>query len=152
MTSVPVLSESIRAALQQTLAGEHAALAVCAVLGARTSASANPTLRSELDTLWATHRTRRDLLDGWLRADGANPVAAAPNYALPGPIASADEIRNTAALVEERCTALYSDLVSHTVDEIRTWAIGVLRDSALEELTLGAAPRSFPGAEEFLSS
>ncbi|MDP3890795.1 DUF4439 domain-containing protein, partial [Nocardioides sp.] len=58
-------------ALQSTLAGEHAAVWVLGVLGARTSALSDPAtpgggLREELAGSYREHRTRRDHLDGVL--------------------------------------------------------------------------------------
>ena len=47
-------------ALQQTLAGEHAAVYVYGVLGGRVSSSEQPDLARRLSSAYAVHRGRRD--------------------------------------------------------------------------------------------
>ena len=72
-------------ALQTTLAGEHAAVYVYGVLGARTSRSAEPQLFADVADAYATHRARRDQLMTMVRDAGGTPVAAEPAYELPEP-------------------------------------------------------------------
>ncbi len=141
--------EALLDSMQQLLAGEHAALAVTAVLGARTSVSTQPALRSRLDTTWAVHRTRRDLLQETVSSWGADAVPAAPAYRIPGPDpTNPARIREAALTVESGCTALYANLVTRSTDALRSWAIGALCGSAVRELGFGGNPVAFPGAEE----
>ena len=63
-------------ALQQTLAGEHAAVYVYRALAGRVSGSAQPTLAARLGSAYTTHRGRRDQLTAMVRLAGGDPVAA----------------------------------------------------------------------------
>ena len=72
-------------ALQQTLAGEHAAVYVYRALAGRVSSSADPDLASGLAAAYALHRGRRDQLVTMVRAASGDPVAADVSYQLPNP-------------------------------------------------------------------
>lgn len=134
-------------AVQQALAAQHAALYTGAVLAARTSASAQPTLRSALSERWTEHRELRDQVEAMLRTAGEAPVAADPGYVMPGGSDSPAQVKQTAALVETRCTEAWSALVGHTEPgELRTWAMAQQRESAVRELVFGGNPVAFPGA------
>ena len=74
-------------ALQTTLEAEHAAVYVYGVLGARTSASADPQLYGDLVAGYSAHRGRRDQLRTMLHDLGETPVAAEPALA---PLNAAD--------------------------------------------------------------
>ena len=63
-------------ALQQTLAGEHAAVYVYGVLGGRLSATEHPELMAAVVDAYDTHVARRDHVTGRVVAAGAEPVAA----------------------------------------------------------------------------
>ena len=69
-------------ALQTTLEGEHAAVYVYGVLGARTSSSAEPELFAEISDGYAAHRARRDQLRSVVFDEGETPVASEPAYEL----------------------------------------------------------------------
>lgn len=133
------------AALQRTLAGEHAAVYLYGILGAHASKSRQPTLFAELDATYAGHRAARDDLTRLISAQGEDPVAAEVSYELPGKVGSAGEITATALTIERRMTLLYGALVGHTAGRQRSWAIGQLDRSALRELRFGARPSPFPG-------
>lgn len=133
------------AALQAALAAEHAAVWTYGVLGGQTSQSAEPRLYDEVSTAYALHRSRRDQLMRWLRDDRRTPVAAAAGYHLPNEVRNAGEIRVAARLVETRCTATYTVLVSNTETERRAWAIRALVDAATREVRLGGDPVDLPG-------
>ncbi|MDN5743836.1 MAG: ferritin-like domain-containing protein, partial [Nocardioidaceae bacterium] len=64
------------AALQTTLAAEHAAVFVYGALGARTSLSGQPALYRALTAAYSLHRDRRDELSARVQTAGADPVAA----------------------------------------------------------------------------
>ncbi|HZJ06926.1 MAG TPA: ferritin-like domain-containing protein [Nocardioidaceae bacterium] len=135
-------------ALQTTLAGEHAALYVYGVLGGRVSASDEPTLSSGLDTAYNIHRGRRDQLISMIRLVGAEPVVAEVSYDLPNPALSAPQLERAALVVEQRCTAVYADMVGSTARASRQWAIDALIESAVRQLGFGGETVPFPGAPE----
>jgi hypothetical protein len=133
-------------ALQTTLAGEHAALFVVGFLGAQTSQSGSPQLYATLRDSYDGHRERRDLLEHRVRAEGAEPVAAAASYELPD--VRPDDPRTVAAAglaVERACGATYGFLVANATGTARAWAIDAVLDSARRELAVGGRPRTFPG-------
>jgi len=132
-------------ALQATLAGEHAALYVYGSLGARTSASAAPTLYAALRAGYDVHRAQRDRLNRVVRDLGADPVAAAAAYDLPDPLASEFDVRRAAQDLEQRCAVGYAELVAQTVGIDRRWAIGALTGAAVRRLAVGGDPEPFPG-------
>ena len=80
------------AALQTTLAGEHASLYVYGALGAQTSQSGAPTLFAALTDAYDAHRARRDQLTALLTDQGAAAVAAEPAYELPSDLGSVDAV------------------------------------------------------------
>lgn len=133
-------------ALQATLAAEHAAIFVVGYVGAQTSASGSPDLYAALRDSYATHRDRRDQLEGLVRDAGGKPVPAAASYDLP--VVRPDDAGSLAAAaldVERACGATYGYLVANATGEQRAWAVGAVLDSAVRELALGGAPRDFPG-------
>lgn len=136
------------AALQSTLAAEHAALYLFGVYGARTSQSADPELYATLTEGHLTHRARRDHLETVLTALGEEPVAAAPTYRLPERLTTAQQVTASALGTERAAAAAYAALVASTVDEDRRWAVAALTASSLLQLRLGGRPEAFPGAEE----
>ena len=85
-------------ALQQTLAGEHAAVYVYGALGGRVSASAQPDAgRRGSRAAYTTHRGRRDQLTAMVRAAEGDPVAADVSYELPNPSRTAGAARRRRA-------------------------------------------------------
>jgi hypothetical protein len=135
-------------ALQQTLAGEHAAVYVYGVLGGRVSSSKEPVLAGRLTSAYATHRGRRDQLTAMVRAAGGDPVAADLSYRLPNASRTPAELRAGALLTERRCAAVYAAAVGSTSRADRAWALDALTDTAVRELSFGGAPDPFPGAPE----
>lgn len=133
-------------ALQATLAGEHAALYLYGVLGGQVSRTGAPTLARLIDDSYLQHRVRRDQLITLVSARDATPAASAPSYDLPNPAATSGQIRAVARLVENRCEALYGQLVASTSEADRAWAITALDECAVQELRYGAAASDFPGA------
>jgi hypothetical protein len=135
-------------ALQETLAGEHAALYVYGVLGARVSDSGQPVLAARLTAAYTTHRGRRDQLTAMVRAAGGEPVAAELSYRLPNASRTAPQLRAGAAVTERRCAAVYAAAVGSTSRTDRQWAIDALADAAVRELSFGGRPAAFPGVPE----
>ena len=135
-------------ALQQALAGEHAAVYVYGVLGARASASEQPELSSRLVSAYTTHRGRRDRLTAVIRRAGAEPVAAEVAYRLPSPARTAAQLDAAALAVERRCAEVYAQATGSTSRSHRRWAVHALLDAAVRQLAFGGRPEDFPGVPE----
>ena len=135
-------------ALQRALAAEHAALHVYGTLGARTSASATPTLFADITAGYNAHRARRDQLTARVRDHGEEPVAAEPAYELPAPLDNPAQVTAAALDVERSCTATYAWLVGQTSGADRQWAVTALTEAAVRELTFRGSPEIFPGGGE----
>ena len=136
------------AAVQQTLAGEHAAVYVYRALAGRVSASAQPALAGRLATAYTTHRGRRDQLAAMVRAAHAEPEAAHVSYRLPNPSRTVGQIGAGALATERRCAEVYAAMVGSTSRADRQWAIDALSDSAVRALTFGGTAEAFPGIPE----
>ncbi|QNN52201.1 ferritin-like domain-containing protein [Nocardioides mesophilus] len=135
-------------ALQQALAGEHAAIYVYGVLGGRVSSTSEPVLADALRAAYATHRARRDQLLTIIRDRGEEPVAAEPSYEVPTPARTAEQCRVAARQIEDRCAESYAVAVGNTARADRQWAIDALEDAAVRGLGFGAGPDAFPGVPE----
>lgn len=141
-------TESEVAAAQDALAAEHAALWLAGVLGARTSATGTPALFAAVEDAYEAHRARRDGLTAWLRDAGADPVAAAPTYRLPGEVTSPGAVRRLGRQLEQATAGWWSALVASSVGDLRRDAAAALADAARREVALGGRPTAFPGAGE----
>jgi hypothetical protein len=135
-------------AMQQTLAGEHAAVYVYGVLGGRVSVSADPALAEEVTAAYRVHRGRRDELVRLVLDAGAEPVASEVAYELPNRADSAARITAAARTVEERCATAYADQVARSGAGERPWAVRALTDAAVRQLRYLGSPEIFPGADE----
>jgi hypothetical protein len=135
-------------AVQQTLAGEHAAVYVYGVLGGRVSASEQPDLADRLVSAYTTHRGRRDQLTAMARAADGEPVAAEVSYQLPNAAVTARQLTAAARITEQRCAGVYAAMVGSTARANRQWAIDALTDTAVRLLGFGGRPDSFPGIPE----
>jgi len=133
------------AALQATLAGEHAAVWIYGVLGAQASQSRTPELFDELSTAYALHRKRRDQLEVTITRLDARPVAAEVSYQLPNPARTPAQQRAAALQVEQRLADVYGQAVQSTTHAQRRWAIEALSDCAVRQLGFGGAPTDLPG-------
>jgi len=131
-------------ALQATLAGEHAAVYVLGVLGAR---SRTPGLTDRLRSAYDAHVTQRDALTERIRALGATPVGPAAAYAVPARLTREVDLRAAALQVERRCAALYLEQLPATTGEDRRMLATSLAASAVRELTLGGKPEDLPGTK-----
>ena len=136
-------------ALQTTLEAEHAAVYVYGVLGARTSASAEPQLYADVVAAYTAHRGRRDQLRRMLHDAGQTPVAADPAYELPSPLQTPAQVFRAARAIEAASATTYAWLVANAVEDQRRWAVTALTDTAVRELTVRGSPEIFPGADEY---
>lgn len=135
-------------AMQEALRAEHAALYVYGVLGARTSASAEPELFASTTAAYRRHRARRDRLRAFLQAEGAEPVPAEVAYETPTNLGSAAGVRSAASALERSSAEVMAALVAQTTDAVRRWAAAELVWSATWQVGLGEEPSTWPGAPE----
>lgn len=135
-------------ALQLTLAGEHAAVYLYGVIGGRVSASTQPVLWQRVRDAYERHRERRDQMVAMVRATGAEPVAAEVSYELPNAAMNPAQLEAAALEVEQRCAAVYADMVGSTSGANRQWALDALEDAAVRLLGFGGEPEPFPGIGE----
>jgi hypothetical protein len=133
------------AALQATLAGEHAAVWVYGVLGAQVSRSRQPRLFDAISTAYDVHRQRRDQLDVTISRRGAEPVPSQVSYELPNAARTAAQLRAAALDIEQRLADVYGQLVESTTHADRRWAISALDDCAVRQLGFGGTPTDLPG-------
>lgn len=138
-------------ALQATLAGEHAAVHVYAVIGGRLPATENPVTAERFRAAYDAHRARRDQLRSLIADSGATPEPAAAAYRVDG-AAGRDPVQllRVARQTEQRCAAVYAQLVGSSTGRHRRWGLEALTDSALRQLDLGAAPSAYPGLPELV--
>ena len=135
-------------ALQETLAGEHAAVHVYAVLGGRVSTVSDPLTAERLRSGYEAHRARRDHLRSVIADRGGQPVAAAPGYRVDARTRDAAELLRVARLTEDRAAAVYAQLVARSSGGQRRWAVTALTDAAVRVLSLGGNAGVYPGAPE----
>lgn len=143
--AVPATPADAQAAAQAALAGEHACVYAYGVVGAHLDEDAADTARAAL----AAHRSRRDALSTWIRADGGRPDAGFASYALPTPVTDDATARGLAAELEHRLGSLLADLVAASDDPaLRELAARGLVDTALRAMTWsGTASPAFPGLD-----
>ncbi|HET7327330.1 MAG TPA: ferritin-like domain-containing protein [Nocardioidaceae bacterium] len=131
--------------LQTALAAEHAAVFAYGVIGAVLGAASEAADADLAAAGYAAHRRRRDQLIARL---GQDAVAAEAAYALPFDVDSERSARRLGRLVEQRCAAVYADVVSRTAGEARMLAATALTDCAVRGLGWGVEPEPFPGLGE----
>src|SRR5215217_790808 len=110
-------------ALQETLAAEHAAVFVYAELGGRISASANPGPAQLLTNAYEAHLERRNLLREAIAGLDETPEPAAPAYRVDAEDRSAAHLLRIARETEDRCAAVYAQLVAASTGPRRRWAV-----------------------------
>lgn len=148
MTGSSPAARSPLDALQATLAAEHAAVHVYAVLGGRISSVAAPVAAARLRAAYEAHRARRDQLRSSIADLGAEPVAAAVSYRVDARTRDPEQLLGVARVTEERCAAVYAELVASSAGPHRRWAIGALTDAAVRQLGFGGSAGVYPGASE----
>jgi Domain of unknown function (DUF4439) len=129
--------------INDTLAGEHAAIYAYGVVGGRLDYDSAPAL--EATEAWDAHRRRRTGLTAIVEAAGADPAVAAAGYRLPRPIGNVADARVVAQRVEDRCAVLYATLVGTASGDLRAYAVDALIDAAVRGLDWGAPTSPLPG-------
>ena len=128
-------------ALQTALSAEHAAVYGYGVIGAYLTGSEHAAASRD----WLAHQIARDDLEAMLRSLGAQPVAAAPAYRLPGAVRTAHDAVTLAAAVEDRTATAYLGLVAESPPAIRRFGALRLRATALRAAFWRGATVAFPG-------
>jgi hypothetical protein len=129
-------------ALQEVLAGEHAAVYGYGVVGARLAGG--PDERAAVAG-YDTHRARRAAVALLVTADGGQPTPAAAGYDLGGPVTDPAQARALAARIERGAAATYADLVGSGAGTLRSSAAGWLSDAAVRAASWSGHPDTFPG-------
>ena len=132
------------AALRDALAAEHAVVYGYGVAGARLSGTA----RRRAERLVDRHRAGRDELVSIVRDRGGDPVAAAPTYALPFPVRTAEQARALATLLEERLAAVWADAVADLTGDLRRLAVDRMTEAAVAAARWRGGSVPFPGLPE----
>jgi hypothetical protein len=132
------------ATLQDVLAAEHAVVFGYGVAGARLRGAA----RRRAQRAYDGHRARRDELARLVADRGAQPVAAAATYELPAPVATAEDARVLATLLEERLAAVWADAVLALEGDLRDLGVAGLRDAAVAAALWRGGSVPFPGLAE----
>jgi hypothetical protein len=134
-------------AMNDTLAGEHAAIYAYGVIGGRLDYGSPPV--REATEAWEIHRERRIGLTALVEAGGKTPVAAETGYRLPNDVRDVADARAVAQIVEGRCSVLYATLAATAVGEVRTYAVDALIDAAVRGYDDWGAPSSvLPGVSD----
>lgn len=129
------------AALQAALAAEDAAVYAYGVVGAQLDGAR----RTRATASYQAHRARRGALQQRITAAGAVPVAAAPAYRLPSPVADPASAVRLAGLVEARTCAVYANAVQATTGPMRGAMAAALRQSALDCYAWRGSGSALPG-------
>jgi Domain of unknown function (DUF4439) len=137
-------------ALNDTLAGEHAALYAYGVIGGRLDYDSRPV--REATAAWETHQRRRAGLTALVESGGGSPVSAEPGYRLPTEVRRVSDARTVAQTVEDRCGVLYATLAATTTGEIRSFAVDALIDAATRAVEWGAPTSALPGVDASAAS
>lgn len=130
-------------AMNDTLAGEHAAIYAYGVIGGRLDYESRPA--RDAAAAAEAHQDRRAGLTALIEAGGEAPVGAEPGYRLPNAVRSRSDARTVAQLVEDRCGVLYATLAATATGEIRAYAVDALIDAATRSLAWGAPSSPLPG-------
>ena len=139
------MSDPVTDAMQDALAGEHAAVYAYSVIGGRLDYG---TQYQELAARhFRDHRARRDAVIGFLRDAGANPVGAETAYDLPSDVDSERAAQRVGQQVEDRCSVLYAGVVATASGDPRSFAVTALGDCAVAGLEWGGSPVALPGVE-----
>jgi Domain of unknown function (DUF4439) len=132
-------------ALQEVLAGEHAAVYAYGIVGAQLAGSPDQKTARQAYNL---HLARRDhIATVILQAHGV-PVGPLVGYDVGGPVTSKAQARALAARVEAATAGPYADLVTATTGGERGSAAGWLVDAAVRTVRWGGKAVAFPGLAE----
>jgi Domain of unknown function (DUF4439) len=127
------------------LAAEHAAIFAYGVIGGRLDGDEADAAR----TAEAAHRSRRDALLLRLAERGEVAPVAAASYALPFPVAGADDARRLATLVEERVGGVWRAVLPAADRADRAEALDALVDAAIRATGWRRATGVEPGTVAF---
>jgi len=130
-------------ALQEALAGEHAAVYAYSVIGGRLAGD-SPLVQQAIDD-YGSHRSTREAIADALRERDELPVPMEPGYVLPRPVEDEASARLLARLVEDRCSVLHATVVATATGAERRLSAQALIDCATRGLLWGATPTAFPG-------
>lgn len=137
----PTADENHLRALQSALAGEHAAVWAAGRAAGELTGDAKRAALRQLDG----HRATRDRLRGTIVSLGADPVAAAPAYLEPFPVASRGDARRLMVLVNSRLAATYADLAAASPRASRRPAAIASAEAAVRAIDWGGTAQAFPG-------
>lgn len=135
--------DPVVAALQEALAGEHAAVYAYAVIGGRLKDD-SAVVKLAIDS-YAGHRAHRDALTEVLLARRETPVPTEPGYELPSPIEGPASARALARRVEDRCGVLHAVVVGSASGDERRLGADALVSCAERGMQWGAPATAFPG-------
>jgi hypothetical protein len=139
--SGPALAAADTDALGALLAGEHAAVFGYAVVTARLDGSRRPAA----ERAWLAHQTRRDELERYLLARGAQPPVAAPAYDL-GPLPQTpDQAEALAVRIEDGLAAAAAGALGPASGPVRPAAAAILLASARTATGWSGQARALPG-------
>lgn len=139
------VSGAVVDAMQDALAGEHAAIYAYGVVGGRLDYGTDD---QQLATeQYTAHRSRRDQLAGFVSEAGAEPVGTEPAYELPIDVDETDAPQRIGQQVEDRCSVLYAGVVAVATGEIRSAAITALGEAAVAGIKWDAPSAALPGVE-----
>ncbi|MFO7253364.1 MAG: ferritin-like domain-containing protein [Actinomycetes bacterium] len=127
--------------LRKALEAEHAAVYAYGVVGARTDGAR----RREATAAFDAHRARRDRLRELIISRGGTPTEPAAGYDLPFPVRTAEDCVRLAALVEERVTAAYLELVAVDDASLRGLAASAMQESTTRAYRWRPQIPDFPG-------
>jgi Domain of unknown function (DUF4439) len=133
-------------AMNDMLAGEHAAIYAYGVIGGRLDYGSSPV--REATEAWEVHRERRIGLTALIEASSETPVAAETAYRLPNDVRDVADARTVAQRVEGRCSVLYATLAATAVGDVRAYAVDALIDAAVRGYDWGAPTSALPGVAD----
>jgi hypothetical protein len=144
--SVAVGAGPVTDAMNDTLAGEHAAIYAYGVIGGRLEYGSAPV--RDATAAWEIHRERRVSLTALVEAGGETPAAAETGYRLPNDVNDVAAARTVAQTVEGRCAVLYAALAATATGAIRAYAVDTLIDAATRAYDWGAPTSALPGVAD----
>jgi len=127
--------------LLKVLDAEYAAVYAYSVVGARLSGAR----RAAATAAYDAHRARRDRLRAIISARGGSPTGSGPIYRLPFALVTADDCVRLAALVEERVTAAYLELVAVEDATLRRMAALAMQEGMVRAYAWRPEIPAFPG-------
>lgn len=142
------IDEIARAALQDALATEHAALWCYSLAAAFLSPDQRLVARADEQA----HRTLRGAVEQTLTQVGVPPVSAQPGYAIPEKVGDGPSAARLLVVAETDCLAAWRSVLERTTDKpLRKAALDALTDATLRcarwRTVVGSPPAvpQFPG-------